>query len=30
LYSTKALEKLQDQNEDEKRGIQIIQNALKV
>eukprot|EP00258_Populus_trichocarpa_P037147 XP_024453166.1 chaperonin CPN60-like 2, mitochondrial [Populus trichocarpa] len=29
LYSTKALEKLQAQNEDEKRGIQIIQNALK-
>jgi chaperonin GroEL len=30
LYSTKALEKLQAQNEDEKRSIQIIQNALKV
>eukprot|EP00258_Populus_trichocarpa_P037358 XP_024453377.1 chaperonin CPN60-like 2, mitochondrial [Populus trichocarpa] len=29
LYSTKALEKLQAQNEDEKRGIQLIQNALK-
>ena len=30
LYATKALENLQTQNEDQKRGIQIIQNALKV
>lgn len=30
LYSTKALESLQPENEDQKRGIQIIQNALKV
>ncbi|KAJ9179331.1 hypothetical protein P3X46_011134 [Hevea brasiliensis] len=29
LYATKALEDLQAQNEDQKRGIQIIQNALK-
>ncbi|KAL5824336.1 hypothetical protein ACOSQ3_020399 [Xanthoceras sorbifolium] len=29
LYATKALENLQTQNDDQKRGIQIIQNALK-
>ncbi|KAK7294350.1 hypothetical protein RJT34_17239 [Clitoria ternatea] len=29
LYATKVLENLQTQNEDEKRGVQIIQNALK-
>ncbi|XP_031263452.1 chaperonin CPN60-like 2, mitochondrial [Pistacia vera] len=29
LYATKSLENLQTQNEDQKRGIQIIQNALK-
>ncbi|KAI4355508.1 hypothetical protein L6164_004272 [Bauhinia variegata] len=29
LYATKALENLQTQTEDEKRGVQIIQNALK-
>ncbi|KAK7381758.1 hypothetical protein VNO80_00305 [Phaseolus coccineus] len=29
LYATKALDNLQTQNEDEKRGVQIIQNALK-
>ncbi|XP_065866709.1 chaperonin CPN60-like 2, mitochondrial [Euphorbia lathyris] len=29
LYATKALEDLEAQNEDQKRGIQIIQNALK-
>ncbi|KAJ4717879.1 Chaperonin CPN60-like 2, mitochondrial [Melia azedarach] len=29
LYATKALENLQTQNEDQKRGVQIIQNALK-
>ncbi|GAV91593.1 Cpn60_TCP1 domain-containing protein [Cephalotus follicularis] len=29
LYATKAIENLQAQNEDQKRGIQIIQNALK-
>ncbi|KAJ1420312.1 TCP-1-like chaperonin intermediate domain superfamily [Sesbania bispinosa] len=29
LYATKALKNLQTQNEDEKRGVQIIQNALK-
>lgn len=30
LYAAKALGNLQAQNEDQKRGIQIIQNALKV
>ncbi|KAL3008004.1 hypothetical protein AAZX31_07G008600 [Glycine max] len=30
LYATKVLDNLQTQNEDEKRGVQIIQNALKV
>lgn len=30
LYSTKVLQNLQTENEDQKRGIQIIQNALKV
>ncbi|KAL2617319.1 hypothetical protein AAZV13_08G179300 [Glycine max] len=29
LYATKVLDNLQTQNEDEKRGVQIIQNALK-
>ncbi|XP_014515741.1 chaperonin CPN60-like 2, mitochondrial [Vigna radiata var. radiata] len=29
LYATKALDNLQTKNEDEKRGVQIIQNALK-
>ncbi|KAJ8755764.1 hypothetical protein K2173_024308 [Erythroxylum novogranatense] len=29
LYATKALESLQVQNEDQKRGVQIIKNALK-
>ncbi|PSS18066.1 Chaperonin CPN60-like [Actinidia chinensis var. chinensis] len=29
LYATKVLEKLQTENEDQKRGIQIIENALK-
>ncbi|XP_050234713.1 chaperonin CPN60-like 2, mitochondrial [Mercurialis annua] len=29
LYATKALDNIQVQNEDQKRGIQIIQNALK-
>ncbi|GLT55968.1 hypothetical protein SLA2020_290460 [Shorea laevis] len=29
LYSTKALENIQTHNEDQKRGVQIIQNALK-
>jgi len=30
LYATKALDNLQTKNEDERRGVQIIQNALKV
>lgn len=30
LYATKALEKLKTENEDQRRGIHIIQNALKV
>ena len=30
LYGTKVLQNLQIQNEDQKRGIQIIQDALKV
>lgn len=30
LYASKALEKLHTDNEDQKRGIQIIQSALKV
>lgn len=30
LYATKILENVQTQNEDERRGVQIIQNALKV
>lgn len=30
LYATKALDNLQVQNEDQRRGVQIIQNALKV
>lgn len=30
MYAAKALEDLQAENEDQKRGIQIIQNALKV
>ncbi|CAJ1950949.1 unnamed protein product [Sphenostylis stenocarpa] len=29
LYATRALDNLQTENEDEKRGVQIIQNALK-
>lgn len=30
LYATKVLENIQTSNEDQKRGVQIIQNALKV
>lgn len=30
LYATKALENLKTENEDQRRGIHIIQNALKV
>jgi len=30
LYASKVLENLQTKNEDERRGVQIIQNALKV
>lgn len=30
LYATKALDNLQTENEDQRRGVQIVQNALKV
>lgn len=30
LYATKALDNLETQNEDQRRGVQIVQNALKV
>lgn len=30
LYATKVLKNLQTANEDQKRGVQIIENALKV
>lgn len=30
LYATKALKNIQTQNEDQRRGVEIIQNALKV
>lgn len=30
LYTTKALDNLETQNEDQRRGVQIVQNALMV
>lgn len=30
LYATKALDNLETHNEDQRRGVQIVQNALKV